>query len=115
MGIPVKGSRAIEVDSIKFRYLVRKERLTLGVRVVTAQKVGPSGKPSGKILQVKLRTKLRVGMDEDEKPDDNVTMTPEEVRGVIQNALDRGWDPAHKSGVFTDVKFQTENWETPAS
>jgi hypothetical protein len=124
MGIPVKGSRRVEVEGSTYRYLIRKDRprrgplvgplrhKESGCRVVTVQQVNAAtNKPKGQVLQALLYSKTWVGMEEDEERVDTVTLTPEEVREVVRLARIQGWEPAF-SGVFMLFGVSLEHWES---
>lgn len=99
MGIPRKGSRRVEVDGKPYRYLVRQDGA-----LVDHDAEDPSMsymKPQREFLLVTVQ-------EETEEPGNvlqwrspnSVTVAAEDVKTGIQTALQRGWNPSKRGGVF---------------
>jgi hypothetical protein len=87
MGIPRKGSRSVEVDGQKFRFLVKethipdhKDQKELSVTVQE-----DADRP-GRVLQFRLPYGFPV--------------SPEWMKGTVREALKAGWDPKSKGSAF---------------
>lgn len=121
MGIPVKGSRPLDFQGSRYRYILRsgklrystgRPKLVSSCRVVTIQRVGDAGKPVGQVLQAYLASKLWYEVKPDGDFEDEATLTPMDVRQIIGVSRILGWDPAGK-GTFTVNKgIDLPEWES---
>ncbi len=124
MGIPVKGSRKLDFQGHSYRYLIRmgdarftkgRPKLASGCRVVTAQRVGPEGKPTGQVLQATVYAKAWYEIRPGEDFEDEATLTPMDVKHIVNAALILGWDPKGK-GVYPLTKgIDLPEWESSAA
>lgn len=96
MALPRKGTRAIEVDGVRYRWLVRRKP-TYG------QAIGESGLTVA-IERASPGATLLVELDE-HRPDawldpGAVSVTPRDVGAFVRVAIARGWDPASHGPTF---------------
>lgn len=122
MGIPVKGSRKFDLQGHSYRYLIRtgdarraatgKIDLASGCRIVTTQRVGPEGKPTGQVLQATVYAKAWYEIKPGEDFEDEATLTPMDVKYIVNSALILGWDPKGK-GLYPLTKgIDLPEWES---
>jgi hypothetical protein len=87
MGIPRKGSRALEVDGARFRYLIKDGPVTpdpLDREIhLTVQE---DAEAPGRVLRVDMPYGHAVG--------------PEVVKQLVRQALVAGWTPSDRGGPF---------------
>lgn len=91
MGIPRKGSRRVDVDGKEFRYLVREDGSAYDEEnnphpesvLVTVQE--DDDRP-GRVLQWKWPY--------------GASVMPEDIRGAVRLAMERGWVPSERGGPF---------------
>jgi hypothetical protein len=88
MGIPRKGSRSVDVDGQKFRFLVKEthipEHQDQKELSVTVQE--DADRP-GRVLQFRLGYGFPV--------------SPDWMKEIIRQALKIGWDPKSKGSAFS--------------
>ena len=125
MGIPLKGSRPLELTGVKYRSMIRKgkprrdvqvafcvrQHVLSGCRVVTVQRMGSGDKPEGQLLQVKLYSKTWIGIHPDEDLVEDTTVTPADVKKLVALSIVQGWNPCAK-GTFTPKNIDLPEWET---
>ena len=92
MGIPVKKSRSLDVDKVRFRFMIKDGPLTPNPSdreiFLTVQEATES---PGRVLHVALPHGHEV--------------TPETVRKLVRQALRSGWKPSERGGPFNLEKF----------
>jgi hypothetical protein len=92
MGIPVKKSRSIEVDRVRFRFMIKDGPVTPNPsdREIFLTVQEDTDAP-GRVLHVALPHGHEV--------------TPETVRKLVRQALSSGWAPSARGGVFNLVDY----------
>ena len=92
MGIPLKKSRSLEVDRVRFRFMIKDGPVTPDPSdreiYLTVQEAADA---PGRVLHVALPHGHEV--------------TPETVRKLVRQALKTGWVPSARGGPFNLEKY----------
>lgn len=105
MTLPKKKSRNIEIDSVKYRWLISKHNDVLHLSVETEE--NPQ-----QLLQAFFEPHDAYEKENYHwlKISQGVSITPKLVKNVVKHALANGWQPNQKS----DRVFTIHSWQTDA-
>lgn len=106
MTIPHKKSRLIEVNSIKYRWLISGGKSNIigqsspSIHVI----IQKDGESSNKVLRALLSSKHYVG-EYKYVGDHKISVTPKDIIKIIKAGIEAGWEPTKNSLDLEDVKL----------
>lgn len=104
MTLPQKKSRNIEIDGVKYRWLISKKNDTISLSIETQEN-------AKQLLQAFFEPHDSYKRDSNnkwKKVEQGVSITPKLVEKVIKHGLTNGWNPNQKS----KKEFYFHTWET---